>query len=600
MQDDELDFWVGQAEQIGTLSSPSATGSITLDILAHAAKRKLVGEFAFFRFNQDDTQHYATGQITEIQLRNVWLEDPTIRSLTRQRGRIHPISEVQDVHGGKMNVGAVFSREHEGYIQAILGTVPPTGTSIRLLTDEILGIILHDYQKELFYLGRFYQSKPLLPLWFRHFGDASYGPGGAGEAIHLGIFGQTGSGKSVLAQMILLAYSRYPRMGILVIDPQGEFSSNARGQLRGEFHLDLKAILSKQNRQLLVVDIKNLVFDTWALFNQILFESGFLRRIGIIASDNKRSACEVFAGSEDVKGKLQKNNIRLNELHTFTTYQTVLDTIFEDQEVQKQIYGSQESRKRLAETVKNINEDEQAKEDVYQSHWRPATLLFTSTGRPEATSVDSILSKALDLDAENRPIVFIDLSREAAADSLGGGYNILWNAQVQAHILNSILGQLIRKSEREYETHRNLNTLVIFDEAHKFAPRGGDVKEKEKIRSKLVYAARTTRKYGLGWMYISQTLASLHQDIINQIRAYFFGYGLAIGPELDSLRELVGSDSLKLYQQFRDPQSAADAASRKFPFMARGPISPLSATLTPLFFTAFNDVQEFLKANNLQ
>jgi hypothetical protein len=600
MQDDELDFWVGQADQIGTISSPSATSAITLDILADAAKRRLVGEFAFFRFNQDDMQHYATGQITEIELRNVWLEDPTIRSLTRQRGRIYPISEVQDVHSGKMNVGAVFSREHKGYQQAILGTVPPTGTSIRLVTDKILGIILHDYQKELFYLGSFYQSKPLLPLWFRHFGDASYGPGGAGEAIHLGIFGQTGSGKSVLAQMILLAYSRYPRMGILVIDPQGEFSSNARGQPKGDFQLDLRAILSKQNRQLLVVDIRNLIFDRWALFNEILYESGFLRRIGVIASENKREACEVFAGSEDIKGRLQKNKIPLNELHTFATFQTVLDTILEDLEVQKQIYGSAESRKRLVETVKNLNEDEQAKEDVYQSHWKPATLLFTSAGRPEAKTVDSLLSKTLDLDAEDRPLVFIDLSREAAADSLGGDNKIFWNERVQALIINSILEQLIRKAEREYQTHRNLNTLVIFDEAHRFAPRGGDVRELEKIRSNLIYAARTTRKYGLGWMFISQTLASLHQDIINQIRAYFFGYGLAIGPELDSLRELVGSDSLKLYQQFRDPQSSANPKARKYPFMARGPISPLSATLTPLFFTAFNDVQDFLKANNLQ
>jgi hypothetical protein len=600
MQDDELNFWIGQAEQIGTISSPSATSSITLDILADAAKRKLVGEFAFFRFTQDEAQHYATGQITDIQLRNVWLEDPTIRSLTRQRGRVHPISGVQDVHSGKMNIGAVFSRESEGYQQAILGTVPPTGTSIRLITDEILQIILQDYQKELFYLGRFYQSKPLLPLWFRHFGDASYGPGGAGEAIHLGIFGQTGSGKSVLAQMILLAYSRYLRMGILIIDPQGEFSSNARGHPKGEFHLDLKAILSKQNRQLLVVDIKNLIFDRWILFNEILFESGFLRRIGIIATENKRSACELFAGSADVKGRLQKNNIPLNELYTFTTFQIVFDTILNDQEVQKQIYGSADSRKRLVETVKNINEDEQAKQDVYQSHWRPATLLFTSSGRPEAKTVDSLLSKTLDLDTENRPLVFIDLSREAAADSSRGDQEIFWNERVQAHIINSILEQLIRKAEREYQTHRNLNTLVIFDEAHKFAPRGSDVGEMKKIRDKLVYAAKTTRKYGLGWMYISQTLASLHQDIINQIRAYFFGYGLAIGPELDSLRELVGSDSLKLYQQFRDPQSSADPTARKYPFMARGPISPLSATLTPLFFTAFNDVQEFLKANNLQ
>ncbi|EGD49867.1 hypothetical protein TheetDRAFT_3327 [Thermoanaerobacter ethanolicus JW 200] len=46
-----------------------------------------MGELAFFDFNQDGKRHYALGQITEIQLRNAWLEDPTMRSLARQKGK---------------------------------------------------------------------------------------------------------------------------------------------------------------------------------------------------------------------------------------------------------------------------------------------------------------------------------------------------------------------------------------------------------------------------------------------------------------------------------------------------------------------------------
>jgi uncharacterized protein DUF4338 len=38
--------------------------------------------------SQDTSAHYALGQITEVQLRNVWHEDPTMRSLIRQRGRV--------------------------------------------------------------------------------------------------------------------------------------------------------------------------------------------------------------------------------------------------------------------------------------------------------------------------------------------------------------------------------------------------------------------------------------------------------------------------------------------------------------------------------
>ncbi len=46
----------------------------------------LVGELALFRYHQDGLSHYALGQITEVKLRNVWHEDPTMRSLIRQRG----------------------------------------------------------------------------------------------------------------------------------------------------------------------------------------------------------------------------------------------------------------------------------------------------------------------------------------------------------------------------------------------------------------------------------------------------------------------------------------------------------------------------------
>ncbi|GAI46848.1 unnamed protein product, partial [marine sediment metagenome] len=82
-------------------------------------------------------------------------------------------------------------------------------------------------------------------------------------------------------------------------------------------------------------------------------------------------------------------------------------------------------------------------------------------------------------------------------------------------------------------------------------------------------ASKETRKYGLGWMFISQTLSSLHREIIGQLRIFFFGFGLALGSEFSSLKELVGGDpnALKLYQSFRDPHSAFDIESRQYAFM---------------------------------
>ena len=96
------------SERLGVVGSPSSTTDLALDILGSAVTRKLVGELALFRFDQDDSKHYALGQITEVKLRNIWHEDPTMRSLIRQRGRVDAVSERQDTHLGQMVTSAVF------------------------------------------------------------------------------------------------------------------------------------------------------------------------------------------------------------------------------------------------------------------------------------------------------------------------------------------------------------------------------------------------------------------------------------------------------------------------------------------------------------
>ena len=74
-----------------------------------------------------------------------------------------------------------------------------------------------------------------------------------------------------------------------------------------------------------------------------------------------------------------------------------------------------------------------------------------------------------------------------------------------------------------------------------------------------------------------------------------------MGTEFLALKYLIGGDQnvLKLYQSFRDPHSAFDLKSRQYSFMTTGPVSPLSFAGTPLFFTAFNEVDTFLEANNI-
>jgi len=207
----------------------------------------------------------------------------------------------------------------------------------------------------------------------------------------------------------------------------------------------------------------------------------------------------------------------------------------------------------------------------------------------------------------------IDLSEEqarsASGQPLSGGAEApedplasIWSETVQALVIKRLLEGIRTAADLAYKKGESLNALVLMDEAHRLVPREEpDNEEKKAIRDLLIDAVRTTRKQGVGWMFISQTLSSLHRGIIDQLRIFFFGFGLGMGQEFRALSELVGGQNkaLDLYRLFRDPHSTFDAALREYSFMTQGPVSPLSFSGTPLFFNAFNTVEEFLKANGL-
>jgi hypothetical protein len=556
---------------------------LALDILGVAVTRKLVGELALFRYPQDASAHYALGQITEIQLRNIWHEDPTMRSLIRQRGRVDAVSERQDTHLGRMVISAVFRKGGPGgYEPSILGTVPSTGTPIHIVTDDVLDEILHPYREQIFYLGHLYGSKPKLPLWFKHF---DRGPDGAGEAYHLGIFGKTGSGKSVLAKMILLAYARYPKMALLVIDPQGEFSKDIReGGAPGEFPLPLRELTRGLGKQSVVLTVRNLVLDRWELFEQILCESPFFERLTIPQGENRHLACGILSD------KLQKARIKLADLNQRPTFDQAWG-LLGDERVQKVFYRTETSRARFDTALSEADPDE-----FFREYWSPVAELFRED-RPGARTVNRALGWLLNPEVQNRPILVIDLSKEQARD-------LFWNDRIQALVTKRLLDGLTQTAEYFYKEEKSLNALVVIDEAHRLAPRWlpSEDDAARGVRAVLVDAARTTRKYGLGWVFISQTLSSLDTEILQQLRIFFFGFGLSLGQEFQSLRELVGSSgtALDLYELFRDPHSTFTMADRQYSFMTIGPVSPLSFSGSPLFFNAFNTVEAFLAANGLR
>ena len=574
---------VEDMERLGVIGSPSSTTEIVIDVLGTAASRKLVGELALFHYPQDDREHYALGQITEIQLRNIWHEDPTMRSLVRRHGRVDAVSARQDTHLGRMGISAVFAEgAGGGYEPSILGTVPSTGTSVYIVNDEVLEGILDRHRPQLFYLGQVYGSEPKMPLWFKHF---DRGVNGAGEAYHLGLFGKTGAGKSVLAKMMVLAYARHREMALLVLDPQGEFAQDMRREASKaeEFRVPVGEVLRRLGREVQVIGVQQLVLDRWELFEEILAESVFFRDLTVPHGENRITACSVLAGDLEKKKK-----VKLRDVYSRESFDIAWQ-LLKDEQFQSKFYRSAPSRDRFNAAI------EGADTDHFYGIWRSVGDLFREDRRG-ARKIESVLGGLLALDRRKRPVVVVDLSRQQAG-------KMSWNDEIQSLVIKRLLDGLTVAAERSFQERKSLNALVVIDEAHRLAPRevsaGGEAGRR--VGKVLRDAARTTRKYGLGWMFISQTLASLDSEIVQQLRILFVGFGLGLGYEYDALRRLVGSKgtALDLYQSFRDPHSSFDTEHRQYSFMTTGPVSPLSSAGSPLFFNAFNSVDDFLRENCL-
>lgn len=484
-----------------------------------------------------------------------------------------------------MVISAVFREGGQaGYEPSILGTVPSTGTPIHLVNDSVLDELLRPYREQIFYLGHVYGSAPKLPLWFKHFDK---GPDGAGEAYHLGIFGKTGSGKSVLAKMILLAYAKYPKMALLVIDPQREFAKDIRSDSSGsEFQLPMRKVLESQGKETFVLTVQKLVLDRWELFGQILGESRFFRELQIMTQDKIDTACDQF-----VETLRKTSGITLATLHERAVFDKAWRILLQDK-FRNKIYAREgAAAERFKDAVTEANPD-----DLYQDIYLPVARLFQEDRESGRRKVEDALRWLLDTKKQKRPILIVDVSKEQAQ-------GLLWNDRIQSLVIKRLLEGVTYIAENMYKDNESLNALIVIDESHRLVPREPPREDEAArgVRSVLIDAARTTRKYGLGWLFISQTLSSLHPDILGQLRIFFFGFGLSLGQEFQSLGQLVGSSdkSLELYKLFRDPHSAFDISSRQYSFMTIGPVSPLSFSGTPLFLNVFNTAEAFLKANGL-
>jgi energy-coupling factor transporter ATP-binding protein EcfA2 len=561
------------AEVIGHVGSPSTSVEIKLDLLETAYTKAIVGNFCLIAFKQDGKDSLCIGQLTETTLRNPYLERHSVEKIISVRGQAKPLSGEHDVLTVILVPGTTYTLEGGRITPSSLATVPSTGTPAYILNKNMVEKLIPK-SKETAFVGKMYGTDILLPMLFKHFGKIE--EGGLGEAYHLGVFGKTGSGKSYLARMLCSIYGRYSEMSILGIDPTGEYARELTKN--GPLGNYLKSV----NRQVSVYDVSQISLTRPEALKRILLTSDFLDRMGVRARENQEYAAslisEFFERNRLITLPDGQRIDSLSNAHQRFVFNQLLEHIRRNI---RRIYVSQTEQIRVQDIIGS-------EQDILFPIWQSIAALFAG-GRK---SVDEIIRDV----CTRREIIFVNLSQVSAS-------GIYWNDRVMAIVIDEILKSLVAiAGDLWREKEKLLNLLVMIDEAHRFVPRETpSVDEFKSLKKTLVDAVLETRKYGLGWLFISQSLATVDMEILRQLRIYFMGYGLSWGSEYYTLEQLVGRGPyLELYASFKDPQTAAALGRKEYPFMVYGPISPLSISGKPIFFVALDYFTEFPSVNNFK
>ncbi|MFC1943836.1 ATP-binding protein [Chloroflexota bacterium] len=581
-------------DNIGIVGSPSTTMKACVDILEDATGSSLQGQLVYFSHPLDAGYLFALGTVTDIETSNRWHEDANMRGVLKHYGSLPHLSGVGDVRTAEVLVQAAYlskTPDLSGEVPPIesggtLAMSPTTGACVARVTDDFLTQLLRRHKDEIVYLGNLYRTEVKLPLTLRHFGPADQG--GAGEAYHSGIFGMTGSGKSVFAAYLLAALTRHPSLGVFIMDPQGQFASEEG------LPFSLQEWAEQLGRDVQVYAISSdlrLPKDAYLLGDLLGLTRFFSDLLTIKAQENRDSAVAEFT-------RILQNCENWESADPDNVLRAVLSNLLSDQQALQRIYSSPQSRARLSGALDSMLSD--PSQFVLASDcFRPLHSLFTPINMSGGTrhSLWSVIQNALSPTADKRPLVIIDFSAtgDSSAASENSTQRLLESTPVKARILRLVCSILNRNAEQLYKQGGNLNTLVVFDEAQRFASESPEDDESAELAVRLVDYVRTTRKYGLGWTFITQEIGSLRRGIYSQLRVRCFGYGLTSGTELQRLRETVGDpSSLDLYRTFVDPAAIRPST---YPFMLMGPISPLSFTGAPVFLSVYTDFEKFKRDN---
>lgn len=565
---------------LGITSSPSSTLEINIDIKEESKLGRILGQMVYVILKEDNKDVLVIGQIISIETKNRWHEDQSFKGVIRLHGNLPHLSGRADNRLAIISVQSAYlldscSEDHGGYI---LGTSPSTGVEVKKMNNNIMKELMSPYEKQVTYMGRIYGTEVDMPFWFKHFDK---GEGGNGSAHHIGVFGKTGSGKSVAAGYMLLGYAKNKeKMNILVLDPQRQFYQDQ--DFPYKLHDEIKKTGMNFHKYELLKDIY-LPGNSYELFASLLNENKFIKDVFRITTFDKQQDATIAIARylENFNENSQGREANLNNLTTeeisFALFKSMIKKFSEeDGKYSRLIFAKGARLTTFQEDMQSLFDSEELLKDSFKKYWNPIVDFFVASENKK--SVGEIVEIITGKNKGN--FVVLDISGEKENLSV---------ENIQAMFVKIIENEIKNVGQKLWAKGEKVNCLIVIDEAHRFVSHESKDPHIIELTNEIIDSVRTTRKYGIGYMFITQTVESMDQEILNQMRIFGFGYGLTIGSEIKTISNLVNNENaLKLYKSFIDPSS-----SGRYPFMFFGSISPLSFTGAPLFLEVYRDPKDF-------
>lgn len=571
------------ANVFGVTGSPNEIDKIAFDVLDRAIKTQLVGSLVQLKAvltdeNGKPVEMMILGQVSKVVTANVWHENTQMAGVIRLNGQIPHMTGVADYTKGEIAVMGAYTKESAGWSKGPLVVPPGTGLHITKVNaadvDMYLQTEIRENERHAHhaYLGNFLGNPGVLaPVNVRHFGPLS--EGGNDEAWMGAIFGPSGCGKSIMASRLIAGYAHNPKMGILIIDPQSEFACNKgkKESIVFDFH-DLLTTMSNERfqRERDIVTIENILWEDPRLFTEMLRMQRFFKTLGL--GDGKAGdAAEELADylSSKTDWKMSWSDVVQNK----TYLEDILETV-------ASVYAAR--GKGRSDAQASFTTEAQKKVDTLTRQWDFCLSFFRQNQEQSKRELVPLLKSTI----TRAGIVILDINPNQVEGM---------HSDLKGFLLEHILKKLRYIAHHDFkQAVSETNCLIVFDEAHLFAPNdtAGQSASVIRLAHDIEQNVRMLRKMRCGMLFCTQNITQIRKDIYKQLHYCIYGPGL-IADDRRLMEEKDGEEAIELYKTLPNPKQ-----SKRYSFLVNGALVILGSCSRPMAIEGLAGGSEGFKAAN--